>query len=1324
MLKRLTLLLFLTTLWAGASLQAQTLIHYWNFNTSTSETTLLTPSSTLVTGAGIQHIKGSSSSTVETTSNTTGQGFETTNPNARNSDAAGSHLRFNNPIGGTLVFSIPTTGYTDIIIKYGTRRSGSGAGLQMIEYTTNGTNYTLFDSIAPVDGNPTTTTLDFSAITAVDNNANFKIRITFKVGGGGTGGNNRIDNFTAEGTGSGPDVTAPLVTFIPADTTIDLDINTKPVIKFNEAIRLINNTAIDNTNVDALVELRLNNSTGAVVAFDATISGNDITITPSANLLNNQVYYVALKANVVEDMSDNAVSTLKSARFTTIIAQTQFQPGDMAFVAYRMNATGTDDEVALVTFIDILPGTKINFTDAKYTDNATAQCPGGFTWTAPLNECIPAGSVITIKNDVPSTNKGTITGSGFGLSSGGDQMMVYTGTNTNPNYITALTSNNWLTANITCNGSNSKKPAPLTDGQTSINASTAPGNASGNTANAYYSGTQSGTAAQLRTAINNPANWVGVGSGTAAQTWPTWNFPGPPSVVSVIVSTQTTIKVIFNRDLDNTSATNTANFTGIAGLTGITQTNNGSLADTLTLTYTTPFPPATVQTVTVTNVKDKDNNIMLCPYVFTFSYDTKLAFDKDFVVVNEDAGNIVVTLKVTNPATASVSLAVKAAPFSTALASDFTYTTQTQNFNGTNGTYTITIPIADDAVAEQDEYFVLALENPVGLTITGNKYMTVYIKDNDRKAPTATKEIELNYVASYEPVSGTSTCEIVVYDSASKRLITTSSIQNRLDISNFANPANIQLIKSIDMAPYGGVTSVATYNGVVAVSSPNVNPQLPGSVVFFNTNGDFQKQVTVGALPDMVCFTPDGKFVLTADEGQPNDAYTVDPEASVSMIDISGGITALTQANVTVIPFTSFNAQEAALLASGVRKLKATSTLSQDFEPEFITVAADSKKAWVTLQENNAIGEIDITSKTITSVWSCGTKDFTAMGNGFDASDNNSNILIANWPIKSYYLADGVANYSVGSDTYLVTANEGDEKEYGGLVERTTVGAVKLDSIKFPNRDVLQQSYNMGRLRITNLKGDTDNDGDYDELYMVGARSFSIFNANTKSIVYDSKDDFETITASDSATASIFNADNEGNGFKGRSRAKGPEPEGVTVAKISGQTFAFVALERVGGVMVYNITNPTTPTFSDYKNSRSKTAYTGDHGPEGIIYITPQASPNGKAYIVVANEISGTVSVFEVKNNLPNSVNDLDANGNTFTVYPNPTNGNVTIEYTLPANGEFEVYDLSGRKLYSQTVQGVANTATINAELSNGIYFYTLTSGGYAIATGKLVVVK
>ncbi|RKS23375.1 putative secreted protein (Por secretion system target) [Flavobacterium endophyticum] len=1287
----------------------QTLIHYWNFNNNASEAAITTPTSTLVTGASLTAIAGGIS--VIDFAGGTGQAFDLQNLNARNGDGPGTHLRFNDPIGGALQFALPTTGFENVIVKFASRRSGSGAGNQKWSYSVDGTTFVPFTTIAPNNGNPALETLDFSAIAATDNNPNFKLKVEFEVGAGGTVGNNRFDNFTVEGTSAGGgDTTAPTVVYAPANSSTNIAVAADITITFNEAVRLANDAAIDNTNVDALVTLRLNNATGAVVPFDATISGNTITINPTSNLANNQVYYVALLPNTVEDLSGNAVTAATSSTFTTIAVQTQFQAGDLAFVAYRMNASGTEDEVAFVTFVDILPGTFLTFTDSKYTTNTPAQCPNGIVWTVGANECIPAGSVVRIQTSALIANKGTVTGSGFGLSSSGDQVIVYSGTNTAPNYITALSSNGWATANTACGGSISILPAGLVVGTSALNTSTAPGNDAGNTVNAFYSGVQTGTPAVLKAAILNPANWTGVAGGTAPQTWPTWNFPSSLQVQSASVLNNTTIQITFNANLNTASASNVANYTGVANLASVTVANNVA-----TLTFSTPFAPATNYALVISNIQDAAGSTMACPYTYNFSFNATLSLASNFVTVNEDAGTLNFVVNLAAAATGSVDLVLKPASFNTADSNDFTFATRTLNFTSASAlTQTIQIPIIDDTALEQQaEYFVLSLENPVGYSITGNPMATIYIKDNDRMAKVPNNDIQLNYIGSFDPSgANNSTCEIVVHDPVSQRLFTTSAIAGFLDIVDFSNPAALSVVQSIDMNPYGGVTSVAVKNGIVAVASPNANEALNGSVVFFTTNGVFQKQVTVGALPDMITFTPDGTKVLTANEGQPNADYTVDPEGSVSVIDISGGIASLTQANVTTMLFTQYNTQETALIASGVRKLKSTSTMSQDFEPEYITISADSQKAWVALQENNAIAEINLTNNTYTALWALGTKDMSVVGNGADISDNNGQILIANWPIKSFYQPDGIANYTAGGTNFIVTANEGDEKEYTGFVERITIGDNNygLDAIAYPNASMLKQSYNAGRFRVSAFSGNTDADAEKEQIYALGGRSFSIFNTDTKQLVFDSGDDFEMYTAMTPSINPIFNADHEDNGIKVRSRAKGPEPEGVTLAEIAGKTFAFISLERVGGVMVYDVTNPNDVKFVDYKNSRSVSAYAGDHGPEGITYIKAADSPTNKDYIVVANEISGTLTLFEVNTeNL--STPGFENEPKTFVLFPNPAVDGIVYFNRI---ADIEVFDYTGKLIHTAKQALTIDTSS----MATGIYLVKTAEG----ITKKLVV--
>jgi hypothetical protein len=226
---------------------------------------------------------------------------------------------------------------------------------------------------------------------------------------------------------------------------------------------------------------------------------------------------------------------------------------------------------------------------------------------------------------------------------------------------------------------------------------------------------------------------------------------------------------------------------------------------------------------------------------------------------------------------------------------------------------------------------------------------------------------------------------------------------------------------------------------------------------------------------------------------------------------------------------------------------------------------------------------------------------------------------------------------------------------------------------------VLQQDHNLGRLRITKLSGDMDKDGDYDELNAVGTRSFTIWDAAAHTKVFDSGDDFERYTASEASDVStIFNADNEDNVFKGRSRAKGPEPEGLTIASINNKFYAFITLERVGGVMVYDITDPNNVKFVDYKSSRDVTAFGGDNGPEGITYIAPDHSPDGKAYVALANEISGSVSVFEVTPTPVIAANEEDADAGALRLYPNPATDHVIIPLREGGTKRVAIYQSNG----------------------------------------------
>ena len=474
--------------------------------------------------------------------------------------------------------------------------------------------------------------------------------------------------------------------------------------------------------------------------------------------------------------------------------------------------------------------------------------------------------------------------------------------------------------------------------------------------------------------------------------------------------------------------------------------------------------------------------------------------------------------------------------------------------------------------------------------------------------------------------------EIVAYDSTIHRVYSINAAAASMDVLDIRRPTQPRLIATVSLLPFGArCTSVSVKDGIAAVAVPAEDETQPGKVVFFNRGLQAISSVEVGALPDMVTYTPNGKYVLVANEGQPKDDYSFDPEGSISIIDMSRG-PALP--SVRTADFRAFNS---ATLDPSVRIYSVApngtrSTVAQDLEPEYITVAPDSTTAWVTLQEANAIGIIDIEAGVVTAIVGLGFKDHRLAQNALDVSDRDTLINIRTWPLYGMYQPDAMANFSVGGQTYLLMANEGDTRAYTGFNEETRVGSVTLDPIAFPNGVDLKRNTNMGRLRITNATGDTDRDGDFDELYAFGARSFSIRNA-AGALVFDSGAELEQVTAAVYPTR--FNANSTSNTFDDRSDDKGPEPEGITTGSLLGRQYAFVALERIGGIVVYDVTDPTDPVLAEYVNNRNFAAAPGtpeslDQGPEGLVFVSAANSPNGKPLLLVANEVSGSMTIFEI----------------------------------------------------------------------------------------------
>jgi hypothetical protein len=301
----------------------------------------------------------------------------------------------------------------------------------------------------------------------------------------------------------------------------------------------------------------------------------------------------------------------------------------------------------------------------------------------------------------------------------------------------------------------------------------------------------------------------------------------------------------------------------------------------------------------------------------------------------------------------------------------------------------------------------------------------------------------------------------------------------------------------------------------------------------------------------------------------------------------------------------------------------------------------------VTLERNNAIAEIDLEQAQVVDLFALGSKDHAAAGNGFDASDQDGGINIRTWPVRSFYSADGIAALGEGRWTFLITANEGDPKDTDAYSEKIRVGedAYVLDPRRFPNAALLKQDSRLGRLQVTKVDGDTDRDGDFDRIFMLGSRSLAVWTTEGK-LVFDSGNAFERITAK--AVPGYFNTAEDENKLDSRSDDRGPEPEHLTIGHVGRHTYAFIGFERIGGIIVYEVTNPRTPRFVQYINNRNfaldpktecpeqgqpitpRCIRVGDLEPEGFVFIPRRDSPIGVPLLAAIHELSDSTTLYRI----------------------------------------------------------------------------------------------
>lgn len=496
-------------------------------------------------------------------------------------------------------------------------------------------------------------------------------------------------------------------------------------------------------------------------------------------------------------------------------------------------------------------------------------------------------------------------------------------------------------------------------------------------------------------------------------------------------------------------------------------------------------------------------------------------------------------------------------------------------------------------------------------------------------------KLELVPIGTFDSGSGEGGAEISKYDGWTRQIFVTNGARDRIDVVDARDPKNMSLVRTIDLTEFGpSITSVDVIKNLGVATVIGSPATQPGSVVFFSpTTGKVLHSRQVGPLPDMVTFAGYGSAVLVANEGEPRcitpsgEATTdpteaVNPRGSVSVIRLVDGL----PSQPIDIDFTSLDGSTAALQADGVRVPIWPGALpSQDLEPEFITV--DGRYAYVTLQEANSVAIVDWVSATLVGVKGLGLKTWDNSWIGFDASDRDDGYQTAIWPVSNMYMPDGIAAMRVNGRSYLVTANEGDGVEYFAgpvaddeeqelcFTDEARVKDLTLDPGFFTSD--ISDDAQMGRLKVTTAYPSASGPNGFTSLAAYGGRSFTIWDTRGN-VIFDSGSGLEAIIHA-SVDDDAWSSDHDG-----RSDDKGPEPEGVAVGSPYGIPTIFVGLERSGGVMVFDASNPSSPDFVEWVR-------TDDVSPEGLQYVPAFASPTRKPLLIVSHEISGTTTVFEIR---------------------------------------------------------------------------------------------
>jgi len=517
--------------------------------------------------------------------------------------------------------------------------------------------------------------------------------------------------------------------------------------------------------------------------------------------------------------------------------------------------------------------------------------------------------------------------------------------------------------------------------------------------------------------------------------------------------------------------------------------------------------------------------------------------------------------------------------------------------------------------------------------------------------------LKITEIASITSGDGEGSHEIATFHAGSKRIFATNGVKNAIDIYDVSDVTNPKKVGSVALSPYGNdVTSVAAGKDVVVAvvnvsdkfSATGVPTTTNGKIVVFDTSGKVLSSPDVlGVLPDSVTFAPNGTTALVAIEAQPVCAKDDPATAAKEDADYSkasdpvGGVTVVDLSNPAspVLRFAGFDQFSVAeMRAKGIAVSSVVNNVSKDFEPEFVT-AVDNNYAYVTIQEANAIGKLNIGSATFESISRAFESKVSRVAR--DTSDRDAgagprtyaNVVGASQP-------DAIAGFTVGAGQYFVTANEGDAREYTCLNDDLRASSLKVDTRRFPDWKTLSGNAALGRAKVNPTIGDKDGDGDIDTIHLRGSNSMTMYRNGIA--IWDSADLLDQIQTQAFGVANIngshsLSSDKSTMNYVGQDRSddKGSEPEGVAVGMVGDRRIAILGLERMTALAIFDITDPGNPIFQEWLQmlpTKATPAKDVKHwSPEGIVFVPASKSPSGKALIITSYELSGSISIHQVE---------------------------------------------------------------------------------------------